>query len=127
MKRGTFPGVRITNPTSAAGGANTEGYEGAQSRFAEALLSRGRVVTHADLETMAKSFDQRIVKADVTSRLKRSELGLQRFQQVTCWLDRDRFIDPEMEMRVLKDDLDRFLRSRFLYDTELALESEWTQ
>ncbi len=126
-KRGTFPGVRITNPTSAAGGANTEGYEEAQSRFAEALLSRGRVVTHADLETMARSFDRRIVKADVTSRLKRSELGLQRFQQVTCWLDRDGFVDPDLEMRVLKDDLDRFLRSRFLYDTELSLELEWKQ
>jgi len=124
-KRGTFAGVRITNPTSAAGGTNSEGYEEAQTRFAEALLSRGRIVTHADLQAMARSFDHRIVKAEVSSRLKRSKLGLQRFQEVVCWLDRDAFADPDVEMRVLKDDLDRFLRARFLYDTELALELEW--
>jgi hypothetical protein len=124
-KRGSFTGVRITNPTSAAGGTNAEGYEQAQSRFAEALLSRGRIVTHADLETMARSFDRRIVKAEVSSRLKRSEVGLQRWQQVVCWLDRDAFVDPDVELRMLKDDLDRFLRTRFLYDTELALELEW--
>jgi hypothetical protein len=124
-KRGTFAGVRVTNPTSAAGGTNSEEYEDAQTRFAEALLSRGRIVTHADLETMARSFDHRIVKAEVSSRMKRSELGLQRFQQVVCWLDRDAFVDPDAEMSVLKDDLDRFLRARFLYDTELALALEW--
>jgi hypothetical protein len=125
LKRGTFGDLRITNPTSAAGGTNAEGYEEAQSRFAEALLSRGRVVTHTDLETMARSFDHRIVQTDVTSRLMRSERGLQRFQQVVCKLDRAAFVDPDVEMRVLKDDLGRFLRERFLYDTELALELEW--
>jgi hypothetical protein len=44
---------------------------------------------------------------------------------VVCWLDRDAFVDPDAEMSVLKDDLDRFLRARFLYDTELALALEW--
>jgi len=125
LKPGLLRGVRITNPASAAGGTDSEQYDEAQSRFAEALLSRGRIVTHADLETMARSFDRRIVRADVTARLKRTEKGLQRFQLVTCRLDRDAFIDPESEMRVLRNDLDRFLRSRFLYDTELALELEW--
>ncbi|HUA83764.1 MAG TPA: baseplate J/gp47 family protein [Bryobacteraceae bacterium] len=125
LKRGTINDVRITNPTSAAGGTNSEDYEQAQTRFAEALLSRGRIVTQADLETMARSFDRRVVRAEVTSRLKRTEKGLQRFQQVTCRLDRDGFVDPDAEIGVLRNELDRFLRKRFLYDTELQLELEW--
>lgn len=125
LKRGIINGVRITNPTAAAGGTNSENYEQAQTRFAEALLSRGRIVTQADLENMAKSFDRRIVRVNVTARLNRTEKGLQRFQQVTCRLDRDGFVDPETELGVLRNDLDRFLRGRFLYDTELQLELEW--
>jgi hypothetical protein len=125
LKKGTAPGIRITNPTSAAGGTNAEGYEEAQARFAEALLSRDRIVTPADLDTVARSFDRRIVKTEVTSGLRRSEQGLQRVQQVVCALDRNAFVDPEPELRCLREDLDRFLRKRFLYDTELALELEW--
>jgi hypothetical protein len=125
LTKGTAPGIHITNPTSAAGGTNAEGYEQAQTRFAEALLSRDRVVTPADLDTVTRSFDRRITKAEISSRVRRSNQGLQRFQHVTCSLDRGAFVDPELEAKILKDDLDRFLRSRFLYDTELSLELEW--
>jgi hypothetical protein len=125
LKRGTFSGIRITNPTSAAGGANGEDFEDAKRRFAAALLSRDRIVTRADVETVVRSFDRRIVRTEVGLALERSKHGLQRLQHVICSLDRDAFVDPETEIRILKDDLDRFLRTRFQYDTNLSLELEW--
>jgi len=125
LKKGDVSGIRLTNPTAAAGGTNGEGFEEAQARFSEALLSRDRIVTKADAEIVARSFDRRIVKVDVGSGLERGERGLRRLQRLTCALDRNDFVDPEAEIQVLRDDLTRFLRARLPYDTELALELEW--
>ena len=125
LKKGDVSGIRITNPTAAAGGTNGEGFEEAQTRFSEALLSRDRIVTRADAEIVARSFDRRILKVDVRSGLERGERGLRRLQRLTCSLDRNDFVDPAAEIEVLRDDLTRFLRTRLPYDTELALELEW--
>jgi hypothetical protein len=125
LKKGDVSGIRVTNPTSASGGTNGEGYQEAQARFAEALLSRDRIVTRADAETVARSFDRRILRVEVTPGLERGEGGLRRLQRFTCSLDRDAFVDPAAEIQVLEDDLARFLRTRLPYDTELALELEW--
>ena len=125
LKKGDVSGIRITNPTAASGGTNGEGYEEASTRFAEALLSRDRIVTRADAEIVARAFDRRILKVDVSSGLERGERGLRRLQRLTCALDRNDFVDPATEIQVLRDDLTRFLRTRLPYDTELDLELEW--
>jgi hypothetical protein len=83
-------------------------------------------VTRADLTAAVSALDRRILKADVSSALQRSECGLQRVQRVRVLLDRNDFLDPVEEGRVLKDDLATHLRERFLYDTESVVELEWT-
>jgi hypothetical protein len=125
LKKGDLSGIRVTNPTAAAGGTNGESYEDARSRFAEALLSRDRIVTRADAEAVARSFDRRILKVEVSTGLERGDRGLRRLERLICSLDRDAFVDPAAEVPVLQDDLTRFLRTRLPYDTELALELEW--
>ncbi len=125
LKKGDLSAIRISNPTAAAGGSDGESYDEARIRFAEALLSRDRIVTRTDAEAVARSFDPRIVKVNVAAGLNRTERGLQRLQRITCTLDRNAFTDPDVELRVLEDDLARFLRTRLLYDTDLALKMEW--
>jgi hypothetical protein len=125
LKRAGSPALRISNPTSAAGGADEEGLDQARARFAAALLSRDRVVTRADLLGVVRAFDRRILNADVAMGLERTGRGLQRVQRVRCVLDRNGFLDPEREGRVLAEELTGHLKDRFLYDIELALELEW--
>ncbi len=125
LKKRDFPTLRVSNPTSAAGGTNGESFAQAQARFAEALLSRDRIVTRADLIAAVRAFDRRILKVEASSGLQRTGHGLQRVQRVKLWLDRDEFLEPEEEIRVLRDELMSHLRARFLYDTELAVAMEW--
>ena len=124
-KKGALQSVRVTNPTSAAGGSDGENFQDTQARFAEALLSRDRIVTRADLVGIVRAFDRRILNAHLASALERNGQGLERVQRVRVLLDRDEFLDPEQESRVLQDELLAHLRERFLYDTELNVALEW--
>jgi hypothetical protein len=125
LKRPGSPGLRISNPTSAAGGTDGESFQDAQARFACALLSRDRIVTRADLAAAARSFDRRIRSADVSMGLERTPRGIRRVQRVRCLVDRNDFLDPEEEARVLGQELQLYLQERFLYDIELSLKLEW--
>jgi hypothetical protein len=117
--------VRISNPTAAAGGTDGEGFQQAQARFAAALLSRDRIVTRQDLIGMVRAFDRRILDADVSIGLERTENGARRVQRVRCLMDREEFLDPEAEGQVLQQELRAHLRTRVLYDTDLSLELVW--
>jgi len=117
--------VRVSNPTAAAGGTDTEGFQQAQARFATAILSRDRIVTRQDLVAAVRAFDRRILDADVSLGLDRTETGLRRVQRVRCLVDKEEFLDPPAEGRVLEQELSGHLRTRFLYDTDLALELVW--
>jgi hypothetical protein len=126
LRKGALSNLQVTNVVRAAGGTNGESLQEARRRFSYALLSRDRIVTRADLTAAVSALDRRILKADVSSALQRSECGLQRVQRVRVLLDRNDFLDPVEEGRVLKDDLATHLRERFLYDTESVVELEWT-
>ncbi len=117
--------VRVSNPTAAAGGNDTEGFQQAQARFATAILSRDRIVTRQDLVAAVRAFDRRILDADVSLGLDRTETGLRRVQRVRCLVDKEEFLDPPAEGRVLEQELSGHLRTRFLYDTDLSLELVW--
>jgi hypothetical protein len=125
LKKDALSAVRATNPTSAAGGADSEEFEQAQDRFAAALLSRDRIVTQQDVCAAARAFDGRIRGAYASPGLERTKTGIQRLQRVTVHLDRDAFTDTAVEGPILEDGLARFLRTRLLFDTELRVQLEW--
>ncbi len=122
LKKSSVTGLRLTNPTSAAGGTDQEELSSAQRRFTEALMSRDRVVTRQDLLNVVRSFDRRIVQADVSPGVQRTERGLQRVERVTIRVNEDDFVEPLTELKILKDDLARHLAGRFPLGTKLAVE-----
>ncbi len=122
LKRNTIAGLRLTNPTSAAGGTDQEVLSTAQTRFSEALMSRDRVVTRKDLLNVVRSFDARIIQADVSPAVRRTKQGLQRVERITVRVNRDDFVEPVAELKVLKYDLERHLADRFPLGTQLFVE-----
>ena len=122
LSRSGLPTLKVGNLTGAEGGTDGEGLQEARMRFAEALLSRDRIVTRADLLVAARAFDRRIIDATVSSKLKRTLRGLQRVHLISIMLDRGSFLDLEEEVRVLKEELTSHLLERFVYDTELEVE-----
>ena len=124
LKKGMLPGVRLTNPTSAAGGTNGEDFEQAQARFASALLARDRIVTQEDLTAITRAFDKRIVGAYARTSVERTGTGMRRLLKVTVQLLRDSLADPEAEAPILAGDLMRHLKERMMMDTELSVSLE---
>jgi len=122
---GKFDMLRVTNPVPAAGGTDGEDFAKARSRFSEALLSRDRIVTEADLVNAVRSFDRRILDAEIHSRLSRADYGLERVQQVIAMLDRDGFTEPSVEVPLLEQELRQHLQGRFLHGLKLELVFEW--
>jgi len=125
LNKASYSGITMANAMAAAGGTDGEGYEEAQARFAEALLSRDRIITREDMSAAVKTFDSRILKSRVTSQLERTETGLRRTEQVAIRLNRNDFVDPEMEGRVLTEDLGRFLQAQSPYHTHVVVRAEW--
>ena len=118
-------GLLVENITAAAGGSDGEGLHSAQRRFSEALLSRQRLLTRADLEVSIRSFDRRITSIDVRPILARRARGLRRLHRITITAERNRFAAPEEEARILVADLDSFLRERMPLDVDADVELAW--
>jgi hypothetical protein len=121
LKQPTTNGLRVTNSTAATGGLDIEEFGGARLRFAEALLSRDRVVTQNDLVHVARAFDARIRQADMTTGVRRTSEGLQHAVQVRVHVDRADFVDPATELAILTWDLQRHLTARFPAGTNLTV------
>jgi hypothetical protein len=119
--------LRMNNPMPAAGGSNGETFDSAQARFSRALLSRDRIVTRADLDSAVRGFDERIVAVSSQSALEPSPRGLVRVERVTLSLDAARFQDPDEESRVLRDELEQWLRAHAHYGLEILVDCEWTE
>jgi hypothetical protein len=117
--------LRMNNPMPAAGGSDGAPLEAAQARFARALLSRDRIVTKTDLDCAVKAFDSRILDVSSHAALEPSPRGLVRVQRVVLALDPVRFQDPEEEIRVLRDEIERWLRDRSLVDVQVVVHCEW--
>jgi hypothetical protein len=125
FKPGSFNGLSVSNPAAAAGGTDGEAFQELQLRFAEALLSRDRIVTRADLVTAVRAFDRRILGVDVSSALRRGPRGLRRVERVGVRLNRNDFVDPAEEGRVLQQELTERLQRRVAFDTEIQVDVAW--
>ncbi len=118
-------GIRLAPFTAAAGGANVESLASAERRFADALLTRGRIVTRTDLETSALALDRRIVAASISSGLERREGGLRRVERLLLTLDTQAFDKPEIELPMLRSQVETSLRSRLVQGLELEVQFVW--
>jgi hypothetical protein len=122
LRKSQISGLRLANPTSAAGGTDREELSTAQARFSDALLSRDRVVTRADLNTAVRAFDSRIRGAQVEPAVRRTEHGMQRVERVKVMVNSDDFVDPRIEWPILQAGLLRHLANRFPLGTEVAVD-----
>src|SRR5579863_2636506 len=122
LKKSQILGLRIANPVSAAGGTNGEDFAKARDRFAEALLARDRIVTRNDLINVARSFDSRISGIEIEPSVRRSKQGLKRVEHIKVRLDKEVFVDPQVEFPLLQDGLLRYLTGRFPLGTELVVD-----
>ena len=118
-------GVRVAPLTAASGGSNGEQVASEERRFADALLSRGRIVTKQDLETAALAVDRRILQAQSTSGTERRPEGLRRVERLLLTLDSGGFTRPEIELPALKSQAEIALSSRLVQGLELTVEFAW--
>ena len=123
----TFDEIHVHHLAAAAGGTNEEDYVDTRRRFSNALLTRGRIVTRADLESAALSLDRRILAVDVNSEIERGEHGLHRVERLWVTLDSGGFTQPELELPILQQDLKLLLASRMMHGTHLDVQFEWEQ
>lgn len=124
-KANRFETLRVLNPVSSAGGNNGEERGEAASRFAAALSSRDRVVTEQDLQNVICAFDRRVLHVSSELGIGRSTRGLQRVQRIKIELERDGFVDYEIESGLLQQDLHHYLKDRLLIGTEVQLVCDW--
>jgi hypothetical protein len=123
----TLDDIRVHHLAAAAGGTNDEDYADTRRRFSNALLTRGRIVTRADLESTALSFDRRILTVDVRSDVERGDHGLRRVERLWVTLDSDGFTRPDLELPILQQDLKLLLENRMMHGTHVDVQFEWAQ
>jgi hypothetical protein len=126
LRKVTAPTLAISNVTVAAGGTDGESFEDARRRFAELLLSRERIVTHADLEAVSKAFEPKICEVRCQPALERTPAGLRRVQRVTAVLDRNTFTSPDEEASILQRTLEAHLQERAVLGLDVRVEITWT-
>lgn len=126
LKKGQTAGLRLVNITSAAGGSDREEFRKAQARFSDALLSRDRIVTGADLRNAVRSFDTRILDTELQPGVRRTDRGLQRVEGIKVRVNPEDFADPAAELPILKDGLLKHLSGRFPLGTEVNVDVAWS-
>jgi hypothetical protein len=126
LRKVTAPMLALSNVTVAAGGTDGESFEDVRRRFAELLLSRERIVTHADLEAVIKAFEPKIREVRCQPGLERTPAGLRRVQKVTAVVDRNTFTSPDEEASMLQRTLEAHLQERAALGLEVRVEIAWT-
>ena len=121
----SLQGIRVVPFTAASGGSDGENQASEERRFADALLTRGRIVTSADLQTAALALDRRVLHASTRSVLERGDQGLRRVLRLELQLDTAGFSKPEIELPGLKSQIERSLRTRLVQGLELEVEFVW--
>ncbi len=119
-------GIRVVPFTAASGGSDGEDLATEERRFADALLTRGRIVTQGDLETAALALDRRVLAANTRSGVERGEVGLQRVLRLELRLDPAGFSKPEIELPSLKSQIETTLRGRLVHGSLLEVEFLWS-
>lgn len=122
LRRSADQRVQVWNPTAAAGGSNGESYTDAHGRLAQALFSRERLITEADLVAAVRAFDRRIHSTEVAVRLRRTSAGLERVHSVVAHVQRHDFIDPSRESAILSEELSEYLQARSIMDVPVSVE-----
>ena len=118
-------GLRLAPFTAASGGSDGEHLASEERRFADALLTRGRIVTKQDLETAALAMDRRILDASSTSGVLRKNGGIHRIERLQLTLDSHGFSKPEIELPALKSQVESSLGARIVQGLELEVEFLW--
>ena len=119
-------GISLVPFTAAAGGSDGEEMASEERRFADALLTRGRIVTQEDLQTAALAIDRRVLSATTSSSVERGEHGLGRILRLALTLDSQAFSRPDLELPPLQSQLESSLRSRLVPGLELRVEFQWS-
>lgn len=119
-------GVHVAAVTAAAGGSDGEEAASEERRFADALRTRGRVVTKADLESAALAVDRRILEAVSHSAMERRDDGLRRVERLHVTLDSHAFSKPEIELPALKSQIERTLGARLVQGLLLEVSFAWS-
>ena len=119
-------GVRLAPVTGASGGSDGEDMASEERRFADALLTRGRIVTKADLETAALAMDRRILRVESDSGLQRREGGMRRVERLQVTLDSHGFSRPEVELPTLKSQMEHTLSERLVQGLLLEVSFKWS-
>ena len=109
----------------AAGGTDGESFRDARQRFVTLLLSRERVVTHADLEAIIKAFEPKVRTVECQPGLERTPGGLRRVHRITVGLDRGLFTAPDAEARILQHAMEAHLQERALLGLEMRVAIAW--
>jgi hypothetical protein len=123
LRKGMLPD--LNNLTAAAGGADDESLTDMQARFAELLLTRERVVTHADLAAVITAYEPKVRRVEAQPALARSADGLRRVQRIKVFLDRQSFTVPDVEKEVLQRELTAHLQARVLLGLDVQVEAVW--
>lgn len=121
----SLTGIRLTPFTAASGGSDGEHIASEERRFADALLTRGRIVTRQDLETAALAVDRRILNAVTDSGMVRKDEGIRRVERLHLTLDSHAFSKPEIELPALKSQIESSLGARLVQGLELEVEFAW--
>ena len=121
----TLHHMRIAPFTAAAGGSNGEDYASEERRFSTALLTRGRIVTRKDLEEAALALDRRILSAAIRSAVERRDEGLRRVEHLELALDSSAFAKPEIELPLLRSQIETSLRSKLVHGLALEVSFQW--
>ncbi len=119
-------GIRVAPFTAASGGSDGEDLASEERRFADALLTRGRIVTRVDLEAAALAIDRRILHAVTSSRVDRRDEGLRRVEHLQLTLDTHSFTKPEIELPALKSQVESTLSARLVQGLELEVDFLWS-
>lgn len=123
----TFDEMRVSHLAAAAGGMDGEEYVDARRRFAQALMTRGRIVTRQDIESAVLSFDRRILEVEIKSEIERGPVGLHRVERLWVTLDSDGFTKPDLELPSLQEELRKYLQKRMIDGTSLDIRFEWSR
>ena len=118
-------GIRLAPFTAASGGSDGEHIASKERRFADALLTRGRIVTRQDLETAALAVDRRILDVTTDSGMVRKDEGIRRVERLQLTLDSHAFSKPEIELPALKSQIETSLGARLVQGLELEVEFTW--
>ena len=121
----TLHHMRLAPFTAAAGGSNGEDYASEERRFSTALLTRGRIVTRKDLEEAALALDRRILLASTRSAVERRDEGLRRVEHLQLTLDSSAFTKPEIELPLLRSQIELSLRSKLVHGLALEVSFQW--